>query len=141
MKETQYSDELMIFDEASGRYILTEKALLNRGIDIRARYSNADTYLTDNMISSFLDDVSQKIYDYIGENVMNAKKVWCIIAHTETMRDPIQRAMLRQAMYMYINGDADISTDRNFRDLPIDGQAHRILLNAGLLYAGVISCG
>lgn len=57
-----YSDDYMIYDGISGRYVLTEKALLERaGVSLRARIS-ANAYVSpETVINSFNRTVSDMI--------------------------------------------------------------------------------
>ena len=46
-----YNDEYMVVDELTGHYVLTETALLSRGIDLRARLSETSTVSPENVIN------------------------------------------------------------------------------------------
>lgn len=91
-----YDDDFMRFDEELNQYMLTEAALLSRGIDLRARLSETSTISPENVINNVLQTASDMIYQYIhahngnnaayffrGENVYKkpTNKVFSIIKY------------------------------------------------------------
>lgn len=91
-----YNDEYMVMDKLTNHYVLTEAALLSRGIDLRARLSETSTVSPENVINNVLQTASDMIYQYIhahngnnaayffrGENVYKkpTNKVFSIIKY------------------------------------------------------------
>lgn len=60
--EYPFSDDYMTFNAKTNRYILTEKALLDNGIDIRSEMAATATVRPESVINSFLKLVSDMIY-------------------------------------------------------------------------------
>lgn len=115
-----YSDELMIFDEASGRYVLTEKALAVNGMDLRARLSRRRGTPVEAIISRLTRRISDMVYNYIHQfNVANNTQDR-IIASSESLRSIIYRAMLEQTEYVLMNGDLSRSVEKDKRQVAID---------------------
>ena len=66
-----YNDEYMVVDELTGHYVLTEAALLSRGIDLRARLSETSTVSPENVINNVLQTASDMIYQFIHDHNFN----------------------------------------------------------------------
>ena len=140
-----YSDEYMIFDEASKHYILTEKALMERvGINLRARLARGATVSPEAVIDNFNRTVSDMIYEYIHEfSVDNCRQDW-LIAHTPTLRAVIFDAMKYQAIYVAAVGNLYLSPKPEERKNAIDhiaiGKLNTVVPEIGhsILYGGVI---
>lgn len=132
-----YSDDFMIFDKLTNRYVLTEKDVKqNLGIEINVRLKNPEA------VNSLLNQVSIQVYRFIHEhNIENAIQDY-IIAYTETGRKIIKTAMEEQLIYVMTNGDLSRSTDKEKRKLWFDDNAREILmtpiceLGTHLLYQG-----
>ena len=75
-KTCPYSDDFLFFNEQSGHYELTEKALIERvGVNLRARMAETATVNPETAINSFNRTVSDMIYQFIHEhNANNAKQ-------------------------------------------------------------------
>lgn len=140
-----YSDDYMRYDEITGHYRLTERALIERlGMDLRARMSATSTVNPENVIENFLCTVSDMVYEYIHAfNVDNCRQDrW--IAVVPDFRPILQKAMEYQAMYVAHVGNLYLSTDANERENAIDVLCKNILgtvvphLGVSLLYTGVI---
>lgn len=137
------TDALMQFDEESGRYVLTEEALVQNGTDLRARLSYTNTPNVTGIITRHLNRVSDVIYDYIHSYSMNNINQDRYIAKIPTLRRYIYKAMLAQSEYMLLNGDLTMSTDARERANAIDFNAKAVLetvvpeLGRSILYAGV----
>lgn len=133
-----YSDDYMIFDETTGHYVLTEKALIEKcGTDIRARLSENATVNPEAVINMLLSTVSDSIYAYIHESSAYPKHKDIKIACSEELRAVIQKAMEYQAVYVQANGDLYMSTSSADKGKELSELSKSLLLNSGLLYAGV----
>lgn len=115
-----YDDDYMIFDEWSGHYILTEKALLSRGISFRSDLSETSSVSPEADIDGFLRLVSDMIYLYIhrcnDDNLLQDK----IIATSPSARKIIYNAMIYQAVYVKFVGNLLLSTDEKERSKAYD---------------------
>lgn len=137
------TDALMQFDEESGRYVLTEEALVQNGTDLRARLSYTNTPNVTGIITRHLNRVSDVIYDYIHSYSMNNITQDKYIAKIPTLRRYIYKAMLAQSEYMLLNGDLTQSPDPRDRANAIDYNAKAVLetvvpeIGRSILYMGV----
>lgn len=141
-----YNDQYMVVDELTGQYVLTEAALLSRGIDLRARLSETSTITPESVVQNVVQTASDMIYQFIHEhNIDNERQNWLIL-HVPSARPIIYRAMLYQAVYVCTVGNLYLSTDKSERAAAIDPLAQSILgnvlpeLGVSLLYAGTF-CG
>lgn len=122
-----YNDEYMVMDKLTNHYVLTEAALLSRGIDLRARLSKTSTISPENVINNVLQTASDMIYQYIhAHNGNNAQQDY-LIANVPSLRPILYRAMLYQAVYVCNVGNLYLSTDVNERAFAIDELAKDIL--------------
>ena len=131
------TDEFMVFNKESSRYILTEQDVnQNLGINISDRLKNP------NAINSLLNQISIQVYRFIHEHNINNELQDYVIAHTEMGRKIIKCAMEEQLIYVMTVGDLSRSTDKEKRALWFDSNAKEILctpipeLGAHLLYTG-----
>lgn len=133
------SDELMIFDNLTHRYVLTEKAVLNMGINLRERVKN------ENAIQSLLRLASSHVYSFLHMYNVNNDAQDFIIATTKTGREIIKQALERQLTYILVVGDLTMSVDDAKRSKWFDVIAEEILhtplpeIGRSLLYAGNLS--
>ena len=137
-----YSDDYMQYNESTGRYVLTEKALTDNGTNLRARLSRNRATNATAIINRLLNRVSEMIYNYIHQFSHDNKRQDGIIAIVPGCREIIQRAMLEQAEYMLMNGDLSRSVEADKRALAIDYSARETLntviaeLGVPITYAG-----
>lgn len=109
------SDEYMVYDYSSHRYILTEKYVLDKlGLNLRDKVGGGRAINAQAMINSILDTrVSRRIYSLIYAH--NDKRVLeYVMAKSPTARQVLQDAMSEQLMYMlvdYNEGDSWLSKD------------------------------
>ena len=122
-----YSDDYMIFEELTGRYVLTEQALLANGTNIRARLERNRTVNATLVINRILHRVSDMIYNYIHRFNSDNKQQDLWIASLESLRGIIYKAMLEQAEYFLMNGDLSRSVERDKREVAIDYSAQETL--------------
>lgn len=141
-KTYPFDDDYMVFDKLTGQYVLTEKALMDRGINIRARLSETAAVSPETVVSMLVHTASDMIYQFIHEhNVDNAAQDF-FIATCPQARPVIFRAMLHQAVYICNVGNLYLSTKDEERGKAIDKLAESTLgnvipgLGVSLLYAG-----
>lgn len=134
-----YSDEYLFYDDLSGQYVLTEKAVLDYlGINLTNAAKDASTG-----VKALLKRVSVLTYRRIHENATDEKQRDCIVATTETGRKIIFDAMLEQFFYMKNVGDLSLSVDKEKRLLYFSDTAQEILeqnipeVGFSLLYVGL----
>ncbi len=140
-----YSDDFLFFNEQSGHYELTEKALIERvGVNLRARMAETATINPETAINSFNRTVSDMIYQFIHEHNANNAKQDFLIATVPELRQIIQKAMEYQAVYVLNVGNLYLSTKPEERAVAIDYLAQSILSNVvpclgiSIIYGGVI---
>lgn len=106
-----YDDELMIYDKITNRYVLTEKALLENGIDIAQEMDNMPYAQT--VVGNILKRVSRKVYNFIHMHNNDDKKQDWYIAHVPSLRRILYEALTAQALYMYTVGDLALTVDKD----------------------------
>ena len=137
-----YTDDLMRWDDATGRYYLTETALIRQGIDLRSRLGRSAS--PEYVINGLLNRTTALVYGYIHGHNINTQKQDALIAETPSMRDIIYNALLAQAVYVVYNGDLSISVKpeerENYMDITARTELARIMPEYGrnILYSGVI---
>lgn len=134
--EYPYNDDLMTFNEVTGRYVITERALESNGTYLRARLAYNKTIDATSVINRVLSRVSEMIYGYIHSFNNDNKTQDELIAKVPSLRSIIYNAMLCQAEYYVARGDLSRSPDLNLRKLAIDVSA-RELLNTTVQEIGV----
>lgn len=119
-----YSDDYMTFDELSGHYTLTAKAIENEyGINLEeAAKDNPKAGL------AVLNLISAHVYRKIHEHAIDTNLQDCIIATTKSGRKIIYKAMLEQFAYVKQNGDLSKSVDKEKRSIWFDDTAYETLL-------------
>ena len=137
------SDNIMIFDEISKQFILTEQATLDNGIQLRARLSRKKNTDPTSVIMSLTRRVSNIIYNYLHQFSLNNMAQNEFIASNEECRYIVYRAMIEQLEYMLMNGDLSRSPEISKRQLFIDENAKQTLntvissIGIPLTYTGV----
>lgn len=138
-----YSDDYMIYDELTGHYVLTEKALIeNVGVNLRERMSEGALITPETAIKSFTRTVSDMIYQFIHEHNIDNARQDRLIATFPALRQIIQKAMEYQAVYVLNVGNLYLSTKPEERAVAIDYLAQSILgnvvpcLGVSILYGG-----
>lgn len=138
-----YSDQLMTWDEARGRYYLTETALERKGIHLRARLARSKAVSPETVINGILNRVTDLVYGYIHSFNAQTDVQDRIIAEVPEVRRIFFRALENQALYMCSVGDLSLSTDSETRAKAIDVVTKQELetvipgLGAPLTYNGV----
>lgn len=139
-----YSDDLMIYDEGTNKYYITEQALVQSGIDVRYRLAAGKCSNPDIVLRNFLRRVSFVIYNFIHTYSLYNSRQDNLIAKVPELRPILYNALTSQAQYMWTNGDLTMSTDERKRAMAIDIQAQealntavRSLGNRSILYNGV----
>lgn len=142
--EYPYSDELLTYNEFTKHYTLTENALIASGIDLRARLSRRRGTPVSEVINRFVNRVTEVVYNYIHKHNIANKRQDEMIAHSNSFRAIIYRALIQQAEYMLMNGDLTRSIDRDKRELAIDYSTIETLntvvpeFGISILYSGYI---
>lgn len=137
-----YSDGLMRWNEEDGRYYITEQALKNFGVHVRARLGANDTIMADNVINSLLELATETTYDFIHEHSFDNSAQDYFIAKIPSLRNIIYKVLVRQAIYLYRVGDNRFSTDEALRRSYMYGGAEAALgvivpeLGTSILYSG-----
>lgn len=123
-----YDDEYMIFDKTTGRYILTEKCVIERiGIDLSARLNERNGINPTALIQRYLKRTSTMVYNYIHQH--NDSRIQdLLIAKVPSLRRIIQEALEDQFLYIATVGDISLSTDKEKRELSIDKNCKEDLL-------------
>ncbi len=134
-----YSDDYLFFNEPTGQYELTEKAVLDRlGINLAESVKK-----NGGSFAEILKRVSLLTYRKIHEHSNDDAMRDYIIATTSTGRTLIFEAMLEQFFYMKQVGDLSLSVDKERRALYFSDTAYEILetnipeIGHSILYAGV----
>ena len=135
MSNYPYSDDLMRFNETSGRYVITEEALKSKGIYLRTRLERYRTQDMSAIINAFCDQASLHVYTYIHQYSVDIR-IDRLIAMCSEYRPIVYNAMIEQAKYIYFNGDQTLSAKPEERQQYIAPLAAAVLRDAGLLYAG-----
>lgn len=137
-----YDDEFMSFDAERVQYVITEKALLSRGIDLRADLASTSAVSPENVIKMVVLTASDMIYGYIHQFSADNELQNYLIATRKDLRQIIFEAMLYQAIYIRRVGNLYYSTDDGMRKKAIDEIAKQWLertvpsLGTSILYAG-----
>ena len=137
-----YDDDYMVFDKSVNQYVLTEQALLSRGVDIRAELSATATVTPESVINDFVRLASDMIYGYIHDFSANNMAQDRYIACIPSLRPIIMNAMIYQSKYVYFNGNLSLSTKLEEREAAIDKTAIQWLgrtvpeLGRSILYVG-----
>lgn len=133
-----YSDDYMAYDELTGQYVLTEKAIVEKcAIDLRARFADNQTINADIVINKLCRTVSDQIYSFVHNFSLYNKRQDHLIATVPRLRDVIERAMEYQAEYILGDGDIFMSLDSSDDGKEIHKMSKRLLLNSGICYSGV----
>lgn len=137
-----YSDDYMTFDELRGRYVLTEKTLVDNGTDMRKRLTRNRATNAAAIIGRVLRRASDMIYNYIHQFNHDNKRQDMLISTLPSLRIIIQQAMLEQVEYLLMVGDLSRSPDAAKRAVAIDYNARETLdtvvpeLNVPITYSG-----
>lgn len=138
-----YSDDKMFFDQEIQQYVLTEQALISRGIDLRSELAATEAVTPEGVIDTFCRLASDMIYGYIhsfgADNMCQDRMIACL----PSLRPVIYNAMLYQVVYLYAVGNLTLSTVQSEREKAIDETAKSWLnrtvpeLGRSILYVGV----
>lgn len=140
-----YSDNFMIFDETSKRYVLTNEYVRQRlGIDLIGSASERDFSNSEIAVKHFLEEISDDIYNFIHAHNINTAKQDLLIAYVPSLRNILQKAMGQQVIYARMNGMLAYSTDKDKAYMAVCPKAKQTLLQVvpelgySILYTGVI---
>jgi hypothetical protein len=139
-----YSDEYMIFEEDSKRYVLTSKYVFEvLGVDLEGALSERKAVNVQVMVKHFLTEVSDDIYDFIHAHGFNTEKQDYLISKCPSLRKIIQKAMGQQFIYSRLNGLLGYSVEAEKQQAKICPKARETLLQTApelgfsILYTGV----
>lgn len=138
-----YDDNNMRFDEKLNRYVLTEKALLDLGIDLRARLAARKAVSPELLISNKLNSVSRRVYGFIHKHNVNNHWQDHVLAFAPSARNIIYEALIAQAEYELSVGNLNLSADESKIKLTICNEVPDILsqpiceIGRSILYTGV----
>ena len=138
-----YSDDYMVFDNTTRRYYITEKSLLDAGIDLRARLAARKATNPEGVIDSLIKTATRHIYGFIHTHTVDTCTIDCIIAKVPSARPIMQEALIIQAMYVLYVGDLYNSVKPEDKAAAISEEAKQILgqilpeMGRSLLYTGV----
>ena len=135
-----YSDDYLFYDETTGHYVLTEKALVeNVGVNLRERMAETALVNPDTAIKSFTRTVSDMIYQFIHEHSIDNRRQDSLISSVPELRQIIQKAV-----YVLNVGNLYLSVKPEERAVAIDYLAQSVLgnvvpcLGISIIYGGVI---
>lgn len=140
-----YSDNFMIFDEESKRYVLTNEYVRQRlGIDLLNGANERDFANAEIAVKHFLEEVSDDIYNFIHAHNVNTEKQDYLIENIPSLRSIMQKAMGQQVIYSRMNGMLAYSSDKEKQFMAVCPKAKQTLLQVvpeigiSILYTGVI---
>lgn len=122
-----YSDELLIWDDQSQKYYLTEKTLIDEGLDIRGKLARNKANNPESVLNGFINRVTYEVYKYIHGDSAQTELIDYFIAVCPSLREKIRLALINQAIYMRRNGDSLLSPEKEIRENYIDPIAISIL--------------
>lgn len=131
-----YNDDFLIFDELSGRYVITEEGLKRKGIFLRERLERYPAVDATTVINAFCESVANLVYTFLHTYSVYPCALDEFIAHSTEARRAIFNAEAEQAKYVYFNGDLTLSIKEEERRNYMSPTAAAILQNAGLTYSG-----
>lgn len=100
-----YDDEYLIYDYENHRYILTERACLDKlNTNLGERLNVGGSANKERAINSFLDEISDLVYSQIYDYSNQWQIQEYQIAKMPSARNVIMRAMLKQVDYVLLNG-------------------------------------
>lgn len=138
-----YSDEYMVFDESTRRYILTDQCAIDRlGLDLASNVNDRNAANEQAALKRVFRQVSNAVYNYIHKFNVRTDLQDIIIAKVPSARSIIQEALEEQLLYMALKGDLSRSTDKEKRALAMDENTKAVLervlpeLGVCILYTG-----
>lgn len=137
-----YTDDFLTWDDTSQKYYITEKALINEGINIRDRLARNKANSPEYVLNGFIKRVTYVTYAYIHSHNSRTDVQDYLIAICPSLREKIKQALIYQATYMWFNGDLSLSTDKDKRENYMDKIAADVLnekvpeLNNPITYRG-----
>ncbi len=119
-----FSDQDLIYDLKSHKYVLTQSCVLNElGVDLNVKYKGKS-----GTVPILLKRISDIVYAHIHKHNVNTQMQDFIIAKTKSGREIIKEAMLNQLLYVLMIGDLTMSTDKAKREIAIDFTTEETLL-------------
>lgn len=133
---TPFNDDFLVYDEVSGRYVITEAGLERKGLFLRTRLERYGVEFASVVINAYCETVANHVYTYISNYSVDPCRLSAAIAQNPELRRVIYNAQAEQAKFVYFNGDQTLSIKPEERMNYISPLASSALSNAGLTYAG-----
>ena len=141
------TDNLMRWDSAKERYVLTEQAALQNNVDLRMILNVAGVPARNNLPEQVLDRISKTVYNFIYLHGDKHSKDRQLQEFDEYYRQFIYDAMIEQLLYFEGNGMLNLTSRVNVSTgLVIDRAAKmdaayapemvNVLNQCGILYCG-----
>ena len=103
--EYPYNDEYLVYDYENHRYILTERAVLDKlNTNLVERLNVGGSANKERAVNAFLDEISELVYSQIYDYSSQWEIQQYQIAKVPSARNVIMRAMLKQVDYVLLNG-------------------------------------
>lgn len=100
-----FNDEYMRYDYDEHRYILTQRAVLDKNnINLMERLNYGGDVNRERVADIFLDEISELVYSEIYNYSSQPAIPEYQIAKTPSARNAIMKAMLKQVDYVLVNG-------------------------------------
>ena len=118
-----YNDDRMVFDETTNRYYITEQALIEHGVDVRARFTAQG--LSDggaHAVNALISDATDLVYNYAHDGVYDTAVQDYILANEEKVRPGLFRALLAMAVSLARYGNRMDSVEAEERAVAIPSQ-------------------
>lgn len=137
-----YSDDYMVFNKITGRYVLTEQAFIDFGYNLRDQIIEGGMVAPENIIQGFFRTVSDMVYGYIHQFSADNMRQDRYISTLPSLREILMKAMLYQAAFVYLNGNLLLSIKPEERAAAIDKTCIDMLsqtapeIKISILYAG-----
>lgn len=100
-----FSDENMVYNLATQRYILTPQYVSQElGVNLNITGQTADSTNSSAFATQLLNQASRQVYNYIYEAVQNTQLWTYWLAKTPSVREKLKIMMLAQVEYLQVNG-------------------------------------
>ena len=141
------NDEMMIYNERSRRYVLTEQCALALNIDLQASLNSSGVPFKNKLAAQILDRVSRTVYNFIFLHGDRAQKTSELEREDEYYRPFIKEALEEQLLYFMANGDINAVSRVNMQsgqeisraaklDAAYAPEMENILAQSGILFCG-----
>ena len=101
------NDDMMFFDPAKERYILTTNCALAVNIDLEKELNSGGVPSKSNLPMQVLDRVSRTVYNFVYMHG-NREIKKDAMRNDDSLRPYIKDAMIEQLLYFMVNGDLNL---------------------------------